>query len=457
MTSLARGLVAALLTLLALPALAAAAPLSDNDNQWVPSSDGATWTYSWSNDAYAKTATREKYTLDSRTGTAFKLNWTTEDQGNQEGHVPAAGEIDFNRTDAGLVNTSWASTPPPSEFPVLCAQASRCGNSLAGSWFMVIWGTRSPVLQEPVLRGTEWSATGGAEGDVSSQNRLVGTENVKVPAFPDGVAAVKVESDITQAGALGDPFGNGVRTVWWVHGVGPVRVLLRHAAGETSQSELVSTNLTPKPIPDGNNYLPLGKPGSSAIFRYTNSKHMRKPSVQRLTTAALDRGSARVDVTSRSGPIKVAGSYLYSSRLSGLTSLASTTQAASRVKFPALGPRSQPTSRRRRFFTPYDLMNYGLNPVLPAYPKAGDYWKSDKGSRDFKLYGVDGWSTVRGIRTIRTPAGKFKALLVESRLSQKGFPFGSGKRLSWFAPSKGLVRLEFRHRDGSVSRVERLR
>ena len=81
-------------------------------------------------------------------------------------------------------------------------------------------------------------------------------------------------------------------------------------------------------------------------------------------------------------------------------------------------------------------MNYGLNPVLPAYPKAGDYWKSDKGSRDFTLYGVEGWSTVRGIQTIRTPAGKFKALLVESRLSQKGFPFGSGKRLSWFAPAR---------------------
>lgn len=456
MTRLARGLVAAILIVLALPGIAAAAPLTDNDNQWLPSSDGASWTYQWSDDAYAPALTREQYTLDSRTGTAFKLTWTTQDQGNQEGHVAAAGEIDFNRTDSGLVNTSWASTPPPSQFPVLCSQASRCGNSLAGTWFMVIWGTRSPVLQEPLLRGTEWSTTGGADSDVSSQNRLLETEIVKVPAFPDGVAAVKVESDVTQAGALGDPYGSGVRTVWWVHGVGPVRVLFRHTRGETTQSELVSTNLTPRPAPDPTNYLPV-KTGNTAVFRWTNDKHLEQPSVQRFTAAAVDRGSARLDVASRSGPIKVAGSYLYANRLSGFTGLASSTQVATKAKFPPLGPRNQPTSRRRRFNTPYDLMNYGFNPVLPAYPKPGDYWKSEKGSRDYTIYGVTGWSKIRGFQTVRTPAGRFRALLVESRLTQKGFPFGSGKRLSWFAPSKGLVRLEFRHRDGSVSRVERLR
>lgn len=456
MTPLARGLVAALFMLLAVPGLASAAGLSDHDNQWLPSPDGATWTYGWSNDAHAPVTTREQYRLDGRAGTAFKLTWTTEGQRNQDGHVPAAGEIDFNRTDSGLVNASWASTPPPPQFPVLCSQASRCGNSLAGTWFMVIWGTRSPVLQEPLLRGSEWSTTGGADSDVSSQNRVLGTDTVHVPAFPNGVAAVKVESDITQAGALGDPYGSGVRTVWWVHGVGPVRVLFQHTRGETSRSELLHTTLMPRPAPDATDYMPV-KAGSRAVYRWRNSKHMRKPSTQRFTAAAVDRGSARIDVRSRSGPIKVVGSYLFANRLSGFTSLASSTQAATKAKLPPLGPRSQPRSRRRNFFTPYDLMNYGFNPVLPAYPKPGDYWKTDKGSRDYVIYGVTGWSKIRGFKTVRTPAGKFRALLVESRLSQKGFRFGSGKRLSWFAPGKGLVRLDFRHRDGSVSRVERVR
>jgi hypothetical protein len=45
--------------------------------------------------------------------------------------------------------------------------------------------------------------------------------------------------------------------------------------------------------------------------------------------------------------------------------------------------------------------------------------------------------------------------VVRSNLRQRGFPFGSGTRTSWFAPGEGLVKLVFRHRDGSVSTVQR--
>ena len=41
----------------------------------------------------------------------------------------------------------------------------------------------------------------------------------------------------------------------------------------------------------------------------------------------------------------------------------------------------------------------------------------------------------------------------ESR--QRGYRFGSGVRKAWYAPGKGLVKLVFRHRDGSVSTVQR--
>ncbi|MEA2420961.1 MAG: hypothetical protein QOF55_60, partial [Thermoleophilaceae bacterium] len=167
--------------------------------------------------------------------------------------------------------------------------------------------------------------------------------------------------------------------------------------------------------------------------------------------------TARVDVKSTKGPIKVAGSYVFSTRLSGVTDLAASTKAASLAKFPALGPRSQPKSKRRHFFTPLDLMTYGYNPVISAYPVKGDTWKSKAGSRDFTVFGVDGSSTVLGIQKVHTPAGNFNALAVRSRLTQKGFKFGSGTRTSWFAPGKGLVKLVFRHGDGSVSTVDRVR
>jgi hypothetical protein len=54
------------------------------------------------------------------------------------------------------------------------------------------------------------------------------------------------------------------------------------------------------------------------------------------------------------------------------------------------------------------------------------------------------------------PAGTYSALVVQSTLHQPGFPWGSGVRTSWFAPGKGLVKLVFRHADGSVSNVVRL-
>ena len=53
------------------------------------------------------------------------------------------------------------------------------------------------------------------------------------------------------------------------------------------------------------------------------------------------------------------------------------------------------------------------------------------------------------------PAGRFDAVVIRSTLTQSGFRFGSGTRTMYFAPGKGLVKLVFKHRDGSVSTVER--
>jgi hypothetical protein len=64
---------------------------------------------------------------------------------------------------------------------------------------------------------------------------------------------------------------------------------------------------------------------------------------------------------------------------------------------------------------------------------------------------------VLGVQTVRVPAGTFRALAVRSVLTQRGHPFGSGVRTMWFAPGHGLVKLLFRHRDGSTSLVQLIR
>jgi hypothetical protein len=103
------------------------------------------------------------------------------------------------------------------------------------------------------------------------------------------------------------------------------------------------------------------------------------------------------------------------------------------------------------------LMTYGFSPLLPAYPAAGATWASDPASRDFSVYGVTGTTRVVGVQRVTVPKGTYQALVVASSLKQAGFPFGSGTRTMWFAPDLGLVKLQFRHADGSVSVVELIR
>ncbi|MCW3014590.1 MAG: hypothetical protein JWO02_1682 [Solirubrobacterales bacterium] len=435
-----------------LPAAAHAAALDDPIDQWLPFSDSADWVYGWSDSAYSPTVRKEHFTVQSRSGTSFRLSWSEIDPPADQS--PSAGLMDFQHTDAGLVNLNYQSTAPPPQMPILCASPAGCGNSVAGTDYLLIWGTRSPTLAEPLLAGTRWSSVGGVQNDVTSDNRYIGRTRVVVPAFPAGVPAARVDSTITQAGAIGDPYGSGVRSVYWVRGVGPARIVFRHSGGETTESDLISTSLKPLPLPSDANLLPLTR-GKTATFRWRNSKHMPAWSTQKFTVSQVVNNSAQVDVANVSGPIKVAGSYAFSTRLSGVTNLTGYTKAATTAHFPTLGPRNAAAADRIHFFTPYDLMVYGFNPVLPVPATTGTTWRSSRQGRDWKTYAATGVSMVLKAQKIKTPAGTFLATGVRSTLSQSGYRFGSGTRTSWFAAGKGLVKLVFRHDDGSVSTVER--
>ena len=427
---------------------------------WLPHDAAATWTYQWTDSTWATTPTNEKVTVDkSSSASSFVLDWTTDGQSNPDGALSSQGSVSFQETTFGIVNTNWSSTPPPPAFPILCPSLGSCGNSLASTYYNVIWGTRAPVLAEPLLRGLSWTTSGGAQNDVQSTSDYVGTEQVTVPAFPQPVTAAKIRTQITQAGALGDPYGSGVRTIWWVYGVGPVKVVFAHSGGSgapVTTAVLQSTNQTPQAPPADLDYFPL-QAGLKGVYRWTNARHLKTPEVERFNIAQASNDTAIFNISSVSGPIKLSGAYQFTTRTDGVTSVSSATKAASLAKLPALGPSALPPAKRRHFFTPFDLMTFGFNPLLPAYPTAGNTWGSDPSSRDFAVYGVNGSTRIVGVQKVTVPAGTFDALVVASSVNQPGFPFGSGTRTSWFAPDKGLVKLVFRHRDGSVSIVELIR
>jgi hypothetical protein len=449
-----RGLLAALVCV---PALAAAPAAGADD--WLPHPADATWMYEWSDSTYATVPVKEKVTVKQQSGRSFILAWTTAGQGNAADATTSIGTVSFQESTAGLVNTDWSSNPPPADIPVLCPQNSGCNNSLASTFYLLIWGSRAPVLAQPLLAGTTWAGTGGGSNDVTSTNAYAGTEQITVPAFKTSVTAFKVRSEITQAGALGDPYGSGVRTVWWVYGVGPVKIRFDHAGGSdasTTTAVLNETNQTPKQPPADANYFPLKK-GARSTYSWTNPQHFKTAVVESLTCDEVVNGSARFSVKSISGPIRAAGAYGFTLRTDGLTNIWTYAKAASLAKLPALGPASLPSDKRRQFFTPFDLMTFGFNPVLPAYPVDGASWGSKTTGRDFDVYGVNGYSKILGIKSVTVPAGTFKALTVQSALTQPGFKFGSGTRTAWFVAGKGLVKLVWRHGDGSVSTVVKLK
>lgn len=431
------------------------APSALAADDWLPHASGAAWTYQWSDSVYSPTPTTEKVSVDSQSGANFKLDWRVDGQTStcNSNDPTVTGTVSFTDADNGIVPTDWCSSAPPEGIPILCAQVANCGNSIASSYYTFIWGSlNTPVLGEPLQQGLSWNSTGGTAGDVTGASTYLGTQKITVPAFPKPVVAAEVRTQITQAGALGDPYGSGTRTTWWVYGVGPVKSVFDHsgAAGAVTTAVLESTNQTPEAPPTDRDYFPLVQ-GASTTYRWTNTKYLTKPETERFTVDAILNSTVRFKVANVSGPIKVQGDYVYSKRLDGVTNLAGETSSATLLKFPPLGPRGAPSANRNHLVTPFDLMNFGLGTIMPAYPTTGNGWSQT--SHDFSTFGVKGKATVVGIQPVTVPAGTFQALVIRSTLVQPGFPYGSGTRTSWFAPGKGLVKLVFDHDDHSVSTV----
>ena len=342
----------------------AVAPAASAGDNWLPHPTDATWTYQWTDSTYETTPTTEQVTVKSSKGTSFTLAWTTDGLNNPADAVSTTGTVEFQGSNSGLVNTNWSSTPPPADWPVLCASAASCGNALAGTYYNVIWGSRNPVLQEPLVQGLTWTSTGGAGNDVASTSTYLGQAPVTVPAFPQPVMAARVRSTISQAGALGDPYGSGTRTIWWVYGVGPVKIVFEHAGGShapVTTIALQSTNQQPQPPPTDLDYFPFKK-GQTLTYRWTNTKYLKKPEVQQVTVDAVVNGSARFTVKDVSGPIKVAGTYGFSKRLDGVTNLWGNTQSATVLKFPPLGPSFAAPTNRRHIVTPFGPADVRLQP-----------------------------------------------------------------------------------------------
>ena len=80
-------------------------------DDWWPHPSDATWTYGWTDSLYNPALTKEKVTVKDQKGKAFTLTWTTKDQGNSGDSLLSFGDMAFQETTAGLVNTELGEQP----------------------------------------------------------------------------------------------------------------------------------------------------------------------------------------------------------------------------------------------------------------------------------------------------------------------------------------------------------
>ncbi len=77
------------------PVFALAAGVEDLSDQWLPRSDGARWTYSWSDSSYAPRPRTEQYRLQNRARTLFRIRWDEIGAGRYA--LPMRGTMDFRQ------------------------------------------------------------------------------------------------------------------------------------------------------------------------------------------------------------------------------------------------------------------------------------------------------------------------------------------------------------------------
>ena len=122
--------------------------------------------------------------------------------------------------------------------------------------------------------------------------------------------------------------------------------------------------------PNVDTWFPFTK-GWKATYRWTNTRHLARPVVERYHVDAAAATSPRAR---SSGPIEAEGNYRYLDDGRRAGELLGDDALGLAADAPGLGPKAAPPAKRRRFATPFDLMDFGFNPLLPAYPTGKDVW-----------------------------------------------------------------------------------
>ena len=432
------------------------APEGLADDLWFPHPADATWTLQVvQNSVYATTPTTEKVTVKSQKSPTFVLAWTTDGrkQLHRRDHLERHDDLRGSRPGHLRRLVEHAA---PGHVPALLRFRHEL-RELDGKHTIFPDLGLAEAAASGAAQSSTWTSTGGATR----------TTCQKAPHFPwraqnHGPRLPRArrgrwgtDAD-RQAGAQGDPYGSGTRTVWWSLRRRPLMITFQHAGRrQSARDDVDPAEHEPQAAATAwrHRLLPLHE-GLKLTYSWTNTETPAHTRGQTFTVDAVVNNT-RPFSRYRTSPARYGQEdRRLSKRASGVTDLWGTTSSATLLKFPPLGPaRSSGLNQQNHFVTPFDLPNFGFQPGPPPHtrPRARKWSSEPVEQRLLDLRRHRHRNRDRR-QTAKVPVSSFQALVVRSTLKQPGFPYGTGTRC-WFAPAEGLVKLVFAHGDGSVSTV----
>ena len=342
------------------------------------------------------------------TGELLHARLDDEEEGNPRTRSSAsATSRSWRRPPASSTPTGRATRRRPS-FPVLCA-ARRAAATASPARTTTSSGARGARRsRRRSLDGASGRAPAARGNDIDELSRLRRPEQVTVPAFGQPVQAAKVRTR-DHAGRRARRSLRQRRPHRLVGlGCRPVKVVFEHAGGANAP---VTTARPPRDEPDAE-----ARAGRRELLPARQGRHHDvpldelAPPQEAVGPAGHGREvgerSAQLAVKSVSGPDQGRGRLRLHLPCRRAHEHLARRQLGVARELPAARPEGAAAATSAgASSTPFDLMNFGFNPSLRAYPRPAQSWEGRVSGRDFAVYGVTG-TPRSGRPTVKVPAAR---------------------------------------------------
>ncbi len=270
--------------------------IEDESKDYLPTTQGTTWTYKWKNDYYNETYIEKIKVSDGHNPSihgnvvcTLLANVKTVD-GNDE----SSGQFYIERTDRYL--TLRGSTLRLNDSTIGLSSGSGIPYSLSPLLRNISRGIpEKGLLLFPLTKGKTWNQSNQHYWKVQEEITIEDYESVQVDAgtFPQTLKhkTVLFGADTSsffkekEERSLNNSLINGTRYIWFANGIGIVKMRYEHSNGIITEAELIDYNIPQK----NEDYFPLNL-GTSWTYKWKND-YLKKPIIEKIQVVRAGDGN----------------------------------------------------------------------------------------------------------------------------------------------------------------------